>query len=258
MRNHGELLYLLLRYACGTKSGRAGWLQVFLVDLGYKQTHMLQAATIKFLEGIAKNNNKAWFDANRDAYLAVKEDFEGLVTEVLSALAEVDPMYKEQQPKDCIMRIFRDVRFSKDKTPYKVNLGAGFSSGGRKFPGAGYYLHIEPGGRSFAGGGLWQPEGPQLKALRQEIDYNFKEFAGIVEDKKFKKMFGAVDGDKLVKNPKGYSDDNPALEYLKLKSFTVGHNIADADLTKKGLAKKVAGTYETMKPFVDFLNRSLQ
>jgi uncharacterized protein (TIGR02453 family) len=216
---------------------------------------MLQTTTIKFLEQIAKNNNKPWFDKHKEDYAAVKEDFEALVTEVLAGLAESDDIYKEQQAKDCIMRIYRDVRFSKDKTPYKVNLGAGFSKGGRKFPSAGYYLHIEPGGKTFAGGGMWQPEAPKLKAVRQEIDYGYKDFSAIVNDKKFKKTFGEVDGEKLIKLPKGYAEDNPAIEYLKLKSFTVGHNFQDDDLTKKGLAKKIVDTYKTMKPFIDFLNR---
>ncbi|MCF8451101.1 MAG: DUF2461 domain-containing protein [Taibaiella sp.] len=218
---------------------------------------MLQVATVHFLEQLAKNNNRQWFETQKKEYAAVKTDYEQLVTEVLAGLAEEDSAFKDQTAKECIMRIFRDVRFSKDKSPYKTNLGAGFSKGGRKFPGAGYYLHIEPGGRSFAGGGMWQPEGTQIKALRQEIDYNFKEFGGIVNEKIFKKLFKQIDGDRLVKAPQGYTEDNPAIEYLKLKSFTVGHNIPDTDLTKKGLSKKIKEAFTTMKPFVDFLNNAL-
>ena len=217
---------------------------------------MLQKATLHFLEQLATNNNKPWFDAHRDEYLAAKEDFEGLVTGILGKLAESDPVFKEQTAKDSVMRIFRDVRFSKDKTPYKNNFGAGFSKAGRKFPGAGYYLHIEPG-KCFAGGGMWMPEGPQLKAVRQEIDYNFKEFSAIVEDKKFKKLFGAVEGESLKKLPQGYAEDNPALHYLKLKSFTVGCKLSDDDLTGKGLEKKIMEAFITMKPLVDFLNKAV-
>jgi uncharacterized protein (TIGR02453 family) len=218
---------------------------------------MLQVATVHFLEQLAKNNNRQWFETQKNEYAAVKTDHEQLVTDVLAGLAEEDPAFKDQTAKECMMRIFRDVRFSKDKSPYKTNLGAGFSKSGRKFPGAGYYLHIEPGGKSFAGGGMWQPEGPQIKALRQEIDYNFKEFGGILNDKNFKKLFKQIDGDRLVKAPQGYTEDNPAIEYLKLKSFTVGHYIPDADLTKKGLSKKLNDAFIAMKPFVDFLNRAL-
>jgi len=218
---------------------------------------MLQASTVKFMSQLAKNNNKPWFDEHKGEYLSVKEDFELLVTDVLTGLAEIEPAFRETKAKDCIMRIYRDIRFSKDKTPYKVNLGAGFGMGGGKNMTGGYYLHIEPGGKSFAGGGMWQPEGPVLKAIRQEIDYNFDEFSKIVNDKQFKTVFKNIDGDKLIKVPQGYTEDNPAIEYLKLKSFTVGGNIPDEDLTKKTLTKKIVNIYKTMKPFVDFLNRAV-
>lgn len=218
---------------------------------------MLQASTISFMSQLAKNNNKPWFDEHKKEYASVKEDFESLVADVLAGLSDIEPSLRDTRAKDCIMRIYRDIRFSKDKTPYKTNLGAGFGMAGGKNVYGGYYLHIEPGGKSFAGGGMWQPEGPILKAIRQEIDYNFDEFSKIVNDKQFKKTFGQIDGERLVKVPQGYSPDNPAVEYLKLKSFTVGGKLADEDLTKKTLVKKVTDTYRTMKPFVDFLNRAV-
>ena len=169
----------------------------------------------------------------------------------------MEPLFKEQKAKDCIFRIFRDVRFGKDKTPYKSHFGAFFSRGGRKFPGAGYYLHIESGGKSFAGGGLWVPEPPLLKAVRQEIDYNFTEFSKIIGDKKFKNFFPEINGEQLKKLPQGYTEDNPAIGLLKMKSFTVSHNIADTEITGKTFNKKVLEVFTTMRPFIDFLNRSL-
>ena len=218
---------------------------------------MLQQNTLTFLTQLATNNNKTWFDANRDKYLAVKENFEEVVDNILTAMAATDVAYKEVNAKDCIMRIFRDVRFSKDKTPYKTNLAAGISKGGKKFMGAGCYLHIEPGGRSFAGGGMWMPEAPILKAVRQEIDYNFKEFTGITENKQFKKMFGKIEGEQLKKLPQGYTADNPAIELLKMKSFIVSHNFTDEQLASKGFEKKVAEVFAAMGPFIDFLNRAV-
>jgi uncharacterized protein (TIGR02453 family) len=218
---------------------------------------MIQAGTITFLQKLAKNNNKAWFDKHRDEYTAAKEDHEVLVTAILDGLSEAEPVFKGQKAKDCIFRIFRDVRFSKDKTPYKAHFGAFFSVGGRKFPGAGYYLHIEPGGKSFVGGGLWMPEPPLLKAVRQEIDYNFDEFKKIAGDKKFKKLFNKVSGEQLVKLPQGYTADNPAIDYLKMKSFTVSCNFTDAEITGKGLVKKTLDAFAVMKPFIDFLNRAM-
>lgn len=218
---------------------------------------MLHQNTITFLQQLAKNNNKPWFDKNRDNYAEAKADFEIQVTELLGSLASTEPLFKEQLAKDCIFRIFRDVRFSKDKTPYKPNFGAFFSKGGRKFPGAGYYLHIEPGGKSFAGGGLWMPEPPLLKSVRQEIDYNLAEFKKITGDKKFTKLFGEVQGEKLKKVPAGYTEDNPAAELIKMKSIIVSHSISDTDIAGKNFTKKVVDVFESMKPFIDFLNRSL-
>jgi uncharacterized protein (TIGR02453 family) len=218
---------------------------------------MLQPATINFLEKLSRNNNKGWFDEHRDEYAAAKEDFEVIVGGLLAGLAESEPLFKEQKAKDCIFRIFRDVRFGKDKTPYKSHFGAFFSKGGKKFPGAGYYLHIEPGGKSFAGGGLWVPEPPLLKAVRQEIDYNFEEFSGIMEDKKFKKLFKQINGEQLKKLPQGYDQNNPAINYLKMKSFTVGHNLPDTEIVSKTFVKKSLEVFATMRPFVDFLNRSV-
>ena len=219
---------------------------------------MLQPATITFLEKLAKNNNKPWFDKHRDDYQLAKDDYEAFFAEVLEGLSSTEPVFKDHIAKDCIFRIFRDVRFSKDKTPYKAHFGAFFSKGGRKYPGAGYYFHLEPGGKSFAGGGLWVPEAPLLKKVRQEIDYNFEEFKKIVDDKKFKKLFGSVNGEQLKTLPQGYTTDNPAIEYLKMKSFTVSCNIKDEEIAGKGLVKKVNEVFTTMRPFVDFLNKAVE
>jgi uncharacterized protein (TIGR02453 family) len=217
---------------------------------------MLQQTTLTFLEKLGKNNNKPWFDKNRETYEATKGDFEMFITALLDKLGATEPMFKEQKAKDCIFRIFRDVRFSKDKTPYKAHYGAFFSKGGRKYPGAGYYLHIEPG-KSFIGGGLWMPESPLLKSVRQEIDYNFAEFTGIIEDKKFKKIFEKITGEQLKALPQGYTEDNPAIAYLKMKSFTVGHPLTDEDITSNTFMQKCVSTFATMRPFIEFLNRPL-
>lgn len=219
---------------------------------------MLKHATTQFLTQLAHNNNKPWFDTNREQYAAAKDDFEQLVTGLLKELGKNEPGFAEQKAKDCIFRIFRDVRFSADKTPYKSHFGAYFSKGGKKFPGAGYYIHIEPGGKTFAGGGLWMPEAPILKAVRQEIDYNLDEFKGIIEDKKFKKSFPQLNGESAKKPPVGYTEDNPAIMYIKMKSFTVGHNFTDDAVEKKDFMKKVADIFDTMRPFIDFLNRGVE
>jgi len=137
---------------------------------------MLQPATIKFLKDLKKNNNKPWFEKNKTIYLDAKEDIEQFVLQVIEGMGKIDPDITSLQPKDCIFRIYRDVRFSKDKTPYKTNMGASFNKGGKKVPTAGYYFHCEPGGQNMVGGGLWMPMPPHLAKVRQEIDYSFDEW----------------------------------------------------------------------------------
>jgi uncharacterized protein (TIGR02453 family) len=219
---------------------------------------MLQASTIHFLKALKKNNNKEWFDKNRKVYESAKADYLDFVTRVLTALKQKDTTLEGLEPRQCVFRINRDVRFSKDKSPYKTNMGASFSKGGKKVQAAGYYFHCEPG-QPFIAGGLWMPMAPELKKVRQEIDYCQEEFHKIVTNKKFVAQFGSLEKtDTLARPPKGYEETNTAIEYLKLKSFIVSTPLTDADLTSKDLVKKVVATFETMKPLLNFLNRGLE
>ncbi len=220
---------------------------------------MLQAATLKFLKDIKKHNNKPWFEKNKSLYLGAKEDIEQFVEQVIIGFGKTDPEIATLEPAACTYRIYRDVRFSKDKTPYKTNMGAYLNKGGKKMPTAGYYMHFESG-RCMAGGGLWMPQAPELNKVRQEIDYSFAEWAGILKNKAFKKTFadGLEKEDILSRPPKGYAEDNPAIEYLKLKSFLVTRAFTDAEVQSKGLLKMMLQTFESMKDLVYFLNRSLE
>ena len=155
------------------------------------------------------------------------------------------------------MRIYRDVRFSKDKTPYKTNFGAGFSENGKNFKGAGYYLHIHPE-KSFLAGGCWMPEGDMLKSIRQEIDYNGADFHEIIDDKAFKKYFGAPDSEyKLKTPPKGYQPDHQDIEYLKLKSFTFSHALTRAELSGSNAVDDVCNGFIRLYPFISFLRNAV-
>lgn len=212
---------------------------------------------LAFLKNLSENNNKDWFEQNKKEYEVAKKEQERFVTEMLNELAVREEGFAGQKAKDCIFRIFRDVRFSKDKTPYKTNFGTVFSKGGKKYPGAAYYVHLEPG-KSFIGGGIWMPESEVLKKIRQEIDYNLAPFESILAEKKFKKLFGEVDGERLKKAPQGYDEANPAIQYLKLKSFTVGTPISDKEVLDKNFAGKALDIFDTMKPFIDFLNRAVE
>ncbi|MBL0356368.1 MAG: DUF2461 domain-containing protein [Chitinophagaceae bacterium] len=219
---------------------------------------MLQASTIKFIKELKKNNNKPWFDANRKLYENAKADFASLVDAIITATSKFDNAISNLKAKDCMFRINRDVRFSKDKSPYKSNMGAYMNPGGKKVNTPGYYFQCEPG-QSFAAGGLYVPEPEALAKVRQEIDYNFDEWKAIISNKNFKKYFAKVDGiEVLSRPPKGYEANNPAIEFLKMKSFIVSRQISDAELLDKKLVKEIARTFETMKPMTDFLNHAIQ
>ena len=220
---------------------------------------MLQAATVKFLRDLKKNNNKPWFEKNKSVYLDAKEDMETFVQQVIDGLGKIDPDIAPLQPKDCVYRIYRDVRFSKDKTPYKTNMGASLNRGGKKMPTAGYYFHCEPG-RNLVGGGLWMPQAPELNKVRQEIDYNFAEWQKILKAPSFRKVFpeGLDQEDMLSRPPKGYDEENPAIEFLKLKSFIVTRTLSDAEMQSRSALKEILKTFGAMKEFIYFLNRAFE
>ncbi|UAY52287.1 DUF2461 domain-containing protein [Ferruginibacter albus] len=220
---------------------------------------MLQSSTLKFLKDLKKNNNKPWFDENRKIYELAKQDFISMVEKLITGIAKFDAPIGILKAKDCIFRINRDIRFSKDKSPYKTNMGAFFTRNGKKSPDAGYYIHCEPG-QSFIGGGLYLPMSPLLAKARQEIDYNFDEWKKIVNNKNFKKYFPeGVDGiEVLSRPPKGYADDNPAIEFLKMKSFIVSHAAEDNLLTDKNSTSNILQSFAAMKPFLDFLNNAIE
>ena len=219
---------------------------------------MIQASTLQYLTELKENNNKPWFDANRNRLDDARADFEQMVTGILKQLAEADPDMALLEPKKCIFRQYRDVRFSKDKTPYKHYMGASFDKGGKSSGFAGFYFHCEPGNRSMIGGGLWMPPADVLKKVRQEIDYCFEEFKGIISNKDFKKLYGDLEKGEysLSREPKGYEKDNPAIEYLKLKSFVATKTPSDKELMSKGITDKVVKEFIVLMPLIKFINRS--
>jgi uncharacterized protein (TIGR02453 family) len=221
---------------------------------------MLQPSTLKFLQTLQKNNSKEWFDENRKLYELAKADFTSLVDKLIQEFAKKDSSIVHLQSKECIFRINRDVRFSKNKAPYKTNMGASINSGGKKSFTAGYYFHFEPGGKSFVGGGLYMAEPDKLKKVRQEIDYNWTAFYKILSNKKFKEQYGDLDkseGITLVREPKGYEKENPGIDYIKLKSWVALKPITDKSLTEKDLIKTICSAFEALQPLIIFLNHAL-
>ncbi|GAC1385998.1 MAG: DUF2461 domain-containing protein [Ginsengibacter sp.] len=222
---------------------------------------MLHKNTLKFLRDIKSHNTREWFEKNREKYEEAKIDFDTFIAALLKEVSKFDPDIKELESKNCTFRQYRDVRFSKDKRPYKINMGAYINRGGKKSLFGGYYFHVEPDDHSFTGGGLWVPMAPELKKVRQEIDYCYDEFKSIVEAPKFKKVFGGLrvnDEMKLKKIPKGYPIDHPAIEFLKHKSFVAMKQVTDQELTSSSLLKNTVNIYKTLKPLLDFVNRSIE
>lgn len=219
---------------------------------------MIPAGTLQFLKDLKKNNNKPWFDAHRKQYGAARLQFIEEVRLLIAEIAKFDPTIGTLIPGECIFRINRDVRFSKDKSPYKTNFGAYFNKAGKKGPGAGYYLHMEPG-NAFVAGGMWMPLPADLARIRQEIDYSFDEWKKMMAAASFKKNFSkGVESDSILSRPpKGYDENNPAIGFIKMKSFVVTKPIPDSTLKSAGFVKEAGAIYKAMKPLVDFLNRAI-
>lgn len=212
----------------------------------------------KFLKDLAKNNDRAWFEKNKPKYLEAKDQFDQFVTKLVHELADFDSSLGALDPKKITFRIYRDVRFSKNKLPYKSNMSAGISAKGKMVDEPGVYLHIQPNNKSFVAAGLWMPQPEPLNKIRQEIDYNPDSIKKILNDKKFKKMYGEFDRDQELKNaPKGYEKDHPMVDLLRLKSFVVSHNFTDEEVKRKNFLKSVIETYKVAKPLNDFLKEAI-
>lgn len=221
---------------------------------------MVHTETLDFLTSLGQNNNKEWFHANAKAYAKVKANYLSMATTVLEVLKKIDEKLEGVSPKDCMFRINRDIRFSPDKSPYKTNLGLVFQSGGKKSVGAAFYIHIDPK-NSFIAGGVWMPDSATLTKIRKEIYYFNDDFFDVINSKNFLNTFGGLDMDtkiKLIKPPRGFDADHPAIEYIKLKSFTATTNIDIDLLSSNNFLDEIIRHYKTLKPLIDFLDRGLE
>ena len=208
---------------------------------------------LEFLKGLKRNNNRAWFQAHRADFDNASQAFEDFVAAVIDELAPTEGL-RGISPKDCIFRIHRDVRFSKDKTPYKTHMGAYIAPGGRKSMAVGYYIQISPDGGSIIAGGLHEPDPKRLAKFRQAIERDPRPFKKIVGAKAFREYFGEVEGEKLATAPRGYSRDHPEIELLRMKQITVFHRIPDRQLLAPGLVKETVKGFKLMKPFLVYLD----
>jgi len=212
---------------------------------------------LEFLRGLRENNTREWFEANRQLYETAKAEFEWSLNELIPEIYSFDPEIGVLTAKDCMFRIYRDVRFSKDKSPYKTNMGGFICKGGRKGPYGGYYVHIEPGSSMLAGG-IYMPPAEVLKKVRQEVYYNAEEFKGIINEKVFRKTFRMMEDDKLSRPPKDFPADFKDIELLKYKSYTVLHGLSDAEVLGNNFQDYMVKVFKVMAPFNRFLNRGLE
>ena len=204
--------------------------------------------TFDFLKALAKNNTREWVQENKKNYTKAKDEFAAFIEQIIQEIAAFDDSVQGLQPKECIFRLNRDVRFSKDKSPYKLHFGAAIMEGGRKSPNPTYYLHIEPG-KSFLAGGIYMPEAESLKKIRQEIDYNPSELKDIVSANSFVNTFGKMTGEQLKTAPKGYPKDHPNIELLRFKSFLASRELKDAQVLDPGFSSKVIEDFKVLYPF---------
>jgi len=219
---------------------------------------MIQSQTLDFLKELVENNNREWFQANKQRYDSARENVIGLATSIIPKLHKVDPSVSaELDPKKCVMRIYRDIRFSKNKTPYKNNFGISLPTLGSKLGGVEYYLQIQPG-KSFIAGGYWMPEAEHLKAIRQEIDYNANDLKKVIYDKEFINLFGEFrKQDQLKTTPKGYDTDNENIDLLKLKSFIAWHPLTDKEVTGPKAAEEIIKACSKIYPLNVFLKNAI-
>jgi len=211
---------------------------------------------LSFLIDLKTNNNREWFTDHKKEYQFVKTQFEEFVGQLIEDFSAFENM-QGIEPKHCIFRIYRDVRFSKDKAPYKPWFSAAFSEGGKNSPYMDYYLHIEPGNKSFIGGGMYAPDPEHLAKFRQEVDYNGDQLIELMNQPAFASNFGKFQGDALKKAPKGYSEDHPHLELLKQKQFFFWKHFTDKEVLDKSFRKEVIKQANILKPVLDFLNISI-
>ena len=220
---------------------------------------MLSKETLQFLDDLKANNNRDWFLENKKRYEAFKKDYQQLVADLLDAMKPLDPSLEMLEVKNCTFRINRDIRFSKDKTPYKSHLGIWLSSGAKGLNRSGYYIHLEKGA-SFIAGGLYCPESDDLKKMRKEIAYFHDDLEAILAEKDFKREFGDFDRnekDTLKNPPRGFDKEHPAIELLKLKSFESSQKIEFSAAAKKDFVAVMSQKLIVLKPLNDFINRAL-
>jgi uncharacterized protein (TIGR02453 family) len=212
----------------------------------------IKKETLQFLKDIKKNNNRDWFTVNKNKFISANENFIEFIQELIDEVSRLDKTVAGLNAKDSVFRIYRDTRFSKDKSPYKTHFGATLLGKGKGCGIAGYYFHLEPA-NAFLAGGIHMTEPANLKAIREEISSNGKTFLKIINDKNFKENF-KIEGEKLTRVPQGFDKDDPMGEYLKYKELMIHHSVADKEILSGNFISYCTKVFKTMVPFNKFVN----
>ena len=208
---------------------------------------------LQFLSRLSKNNNRQWFETNKAEYEKAMAQFEIFVGRLIAGLSKVEDL-DGVSPRDCIMRIYRDVRFSRDKSPYKTGLGAGIAPGGKKSGRLGFHVHLAPNGATMIAGGMWDPTPQHLSRFREAISSDARSFKKILNSSAFKSHFGQLTGDALKTVPKGYPADHPDLELLRQKQVCASETFKDEVVVSSKFSEMAVVSLKALKPFIDYLN----
>lgn len=214
----------------------------------------IQPSTYQFISELKKNNNRDWFTEHKPRYQQAHANIAGFLDGLIDEVKKIDNIENESGKKS-MFRIYRDVRFSKDKSPYKTHL-AGFLKRATKWLRGGYYIHFEPG-KTFVGCGFWQPNKDDLKIIRDELAHDAQALRSIMEEPTFKKTFGELRGDTVATAPRGYDKDHPNIDLIRYKSFYFEHQFTDEEVFSEDFASEVAKTYLAVRPFFDYMSEVL-
>ncbi len=217
---------------------------------------MIEQSTLDFLTDLKQNNDRQWFNDHKDDYKTALANFTDMVAMLLHNISEFDDNLIGVLPKECLFRIYRDVRFSKDKSPYKTWFSASMKGGGKNGLFPGYYIHMDPE-NTYLGGGIWHPPKEILQNIREFIVDHHGKFEKIVLGKTFTKYFGEMSGEQLKTAPKGFPKDHPQINWLRYKDFLAGCEKNDADLTSKKIVEDFSADYQAMFPFIQFLHKAV-
>jgi uncharacterized protein (TIGR02453 family) len=218
------------------------------------QSYIIKKESFDFLKQLSKNNNREWFNEHKDKYIEAHEDIINFANALLMEMNKHDKI-ETASGKESLFRIYKDVRFSKDKTPYSCRWAGGFQRATKKLRG-GYYFHLEPG-NSFLAAGFWGPEAADLARIRQDMAQNYKDWKKLLAHKSIISTFGSMKGEKVSSAPRGYAKDDPAIELLRYKQYVFRKEFTDKEIYSPDFLRNANETFKKIRPFLNYMSEVL-